>query len=456
MHDEAHQTSIIHAQPASGRTRRPRAWVVSADMGYGHRRAVHPLRDIAEGGIINAGSSESTPPAEQKLWERLLHGYEAFSRARSLPFIGRPLFSILDTLLRIPSFYPMRNLSSSTFQVALLDSLIKKGLCSGIMEKVRSRHLPMITSFFAPAIAADRAGHETVYCLICDADLNRVWVAREPWESRITYFAPCGKAAQRLKAYGVPEQRIFLTGFPFSRSLLGGRDLPVLKEDLGQRLFYLDPSELFRQRHGPSVEHFLGKKQCIFRHERVLTVTFSVGGAGAQTEVGMSIARSLKKSIHDGRIRLNLAAGVKPSVRDSFQQLKSEVAPDSPYLQILHADNLDDYFDVFDGALRSTDILWTKPSELSFYCGLGIPIVTTPAIGSQEQFNRRWLLELGAGIRQENPDYTDQWLFDYLRNGLFADAAWSGFLKARKLGIYNILDILSTGVMPPETSAILR
>ena len=29
--------------------------------------------------------------------------------------------------------------------------------------------------------------------------------------------------------------------------------------------------------------------------------------------------------------------------------------------------------------MRTTDILWTKPSELSFYCGLGIPIVMAPA-----------------------------------------------------------------------------
>jgi hypothetical protein len=425
-------------------------------MGYGHRRAVHPLREVAEGGIIVAGSSESTPLVEQKLWKRLLRGYEAFSRARSLPFVGRPLFSILDTFLHIPSFYPMRNLSNSTFQVALLESLIRKGLCSGIMEDVRACHLPIVTSFFAPAIAADRAGHESIYCLICDADLNRVWVAREPWESRITYFAPCGKAAQRLKAYGVPDQRILLSGFPFSPRLLGGRDLPILKEDLRQRLFYLDPSVRFRQRHGASVEHFLGNSQNAVRRERLLTLTFSVGGAGAQKEIGRSIAVSLRRLILEGKLRLNLAAGAKPSVRDYFQQVKDEVAPESPGLHIIHAEDIDEYFDRFDDALRTTDILWTKPSELSFCAGLGIPIVMAPAIGSQEQFNRRWLLEIGAGIRQENPDYADQWLMDFLRKGRLADAAWSGFLKARKLGIYNILDVLSTGSMPPESSAIIR
>ena len=48
-------------------------------------------------------------------------------------------------------------------------------------------------------------------------------------------------------------------------------------------------------------------------------------------------------------------------------------------------------------------------------------------------------------MRQENPDYVDQWLFDALDDGLLAEAAWSGFLKARKLGTRKILEILATG-----------
>ena len=92
-----------------------KAWVVSADMGYGHQRAVYPLRDIAEDGIITVGSSEAVSKAEKKLWKRLLNAYEFFSRAKGFPVIGPPLFSMLDSLMRIPSFYPMRNLSNTTF-----------------------------------------------------------------------------------------------------------------------------------------------------------------------------------------------------------------------------------------------------------------------------------------------------------------------------------------------------
>ncbi len=433
-----------------------RAWVVTADMGYGHYRAVHPLASIAETGILSVGRSGAGSPGEQRLWGRLLSVYEGFSRARGIPVVGKPLFTILDRFLHIPSFYPIRDLSRSTFQVDLLASSIRQGLCRGMLQTIRTSRIPLVTSFYAPAVAADMEGYDPVYCIICDADLNRVWVAKEPWESRINYFAPCGKAAQRLKAYGVSEERIFLTGFPLPTDLLGGPDLPVLKQDLGQRLHYLDPNNRFWPLHGKNVEHFLGADNCRFRRERVMTIAFAVGGAGAQTEMAARLARSLRSRILSGSLRLLLIPGIRPEVREYFLRIKDEIAPGSTCLKVLSADTLEEYIGVFNRAMRETDILWTKPSELSFYAGLGIPIIMTPTIGSQEKFNRQWLFEIQAGIRQENPDHADQWLFDWLENGRLAEAAWSGFLKARKLGTYRIFEVLSTGGMTRSTDPVLR
>jgi hypothetical protein len=424
-----------------------RAWVVSADMGYGHQRAVHPLRRFAEGGIITVGKTDATSASERRLWSRLLGIYEFFSRARSTPLIGKPLFNILDAFLRIPSYYPIRNLSESTFQVNLLASSIRQGLCAGMLQKIGTRHLPLVTSFYAPAIAADMNGYDPVFCIICDADLNRAWVARDPWESRISYFAPCGKAAQRLRAYGVPDERIFLTGFPLDHSLLGGLDIPVLKEDLGERLHYLDPHDRFWPLHKPSVEHFLGMEASTFKRNRTFTVSYSVGGAGAQKEIGARIAKSLRRKIAEGRVRLNFLAGTRPDVAEYFEEVKRAIAPGVEGLRIITASTVAEYFDRFNAVMRETDVLWTKPSELSFYCGLGIPIIMTPGIGSQEFFNQRWIREIHAGFKQENPDYADQWLFDLLHKGRLADAAWAGFLRARKLGLYRIAEVLSTGTM---------
>lgn len=433
-----------------------KAWVVSADMGYGHQRAVYPLKDIAEEGIITVGSSEAVSKTEQKLWKRLLNAYEFFSRAKGIPIIGPPFFSMLDSLMHIPSFYPMRNLSSSTFQVNLLESLIEKGLCKGMLDKISDKNFPLITSFYASAVAADKKGFNKIYCIICDADINRVWVAKDPWESRIEYFVPCGKAAQRLKAYGVSEERIHLTGFPLPEELLGDENLSVLKKNLAQRLFYLDPKGKFWTRHGRNVEHFLGKENCVFLNNRKLTITYAVGGAGAQKEIGEKITRSLKTKIKAGEIKLNLVAGIRKEVKEYFDTVKAEVDTDDSNITIIYSESLHEYFGMFSQILHDTDILWTKPSELSFYAALGIPIIMSPIIGSQEKFNRKWLHEIQAGIRQENPDYTDQWLYDLLNRGTLAESAWDGFLKARKLGTFKIKQVLERGFLEKETHPVLR
>jgi hypothetical protein len=88
-------------------------------------------------------------------------------------------------------------------------------------------------------------------------------------------------------------------------------------------------------------------------------------------------------------------------------------------------------------------MLMTKPSELSFYAGLGIPIIIQPSIGSQEDFNRRWLMHIGAGMLQENPKYTQEWIFDMLGGGDLAEVAMQGFVEIEKLGTYHIEKIVA-------------
>jgi len=429
------------------------AWIVAADMGYGHQRAVFPLKNISEEGLITIGKNDGSNTKEQKSWKRLLNTYEFFSRTRSIPFVGKPIFAMFDALMHIPDFYPIRNLSRSTYQVDLLETSIKNGLCNGMMERISTKQLPLITSYFAASIAADMRGYEPIFCIICDADINRVWVAKQPWDSRINYFAPCGKAAQRLRSYGVPEERIFLTGFPLSLDLIGN-NLATVKSDVGQRLCYLDPKNRFWTNHRQSVEHFLGKKNCAFRNKRTLTITFAVGGAGAQKEIGARIAMSVKDKLRNGTVRLNLVAGIRQEVFSYFRDIKDDIGSDN--VRVIYAETLHEYFRQFDAAMRETDMLWTKPSELSFYVGLGIPIIMTPPIGSQERFNRQWLYEIQAAVAQKDPDYTHQWLFEMLNDGRLADMAWSGFLKARKLGTAKIMEVLELGTMTRSNSPLER
>ena len=149
--------------------------------------------------------------------------------------------------------------------------------------------------------------------------------------------------------------------------------------------------------------------------------------------------------LRSGRVRLNLVAGVRPEVRDTFEQVKAEVTPGNGNLRILYGRDKNEYFRAFSSLMREMDILWTKPSELSFYCGLGLPVIVAPTIGCQETYNRRWLLEIQAGIDQEAPEYTAEWLADLLESGRLAEAAWNGYLHVRKTGTFAIRDLLAAG-----------
>jgi hypothetical protein len=428
-------------------------------MGLGHQRAAHALAYLAHGGILVAGSPAITDEDEARFWRRLTWTYEALSRARGLPVVGGALFGLLDRLLHIPPFYPLRDRSKPSLNNYLVDHLIRQGLGRGLLERLRSDRLPLISTFYAPTLVADYARYAPVYSVICDADLNRVWVPSNAGGSRIQYLAPCGRVMRRLRQYGVPDERIFITGFPLPRANIGGPGMETLKSDLLARLGRLDPRGRFTSVFGSTVGEMLGGRPQPSAGSPRVTVTFAVGGAGAQTEIAMMLARSLKPGILDGRFRLVLAAGVNPLVERVFQELVTRMGL-GPALgdgvRIVREEGKPGYFDRFDDWMRETDILWTKPSELSFYSGLGIPIVMAPPIGSQESKNMRWLMDKGAALPQYTPRLALEWLSDMMKDGVLAEKAFNGFIKSRRLGVYKIEEVIRTGTMVRETHPLKR
>lgn len=436
-------------------------WLVSAEMGYGHQRAIYPLLPLARfEEILTANKSPYSTARERRLWKRFLDIYEFLSRAGKIPIIRSFLSGFLDSMLHIPKIYPVKDRSKPTLQVRYIKVSIKKGLCKGIVEEVKNTNIPVIASFYAPALACEMAEIKNVYNIICDTDLSRAWVSEDPLKSDIRYFASCSESAQRLLSYGVPEKNILLTGFPLPLELLGNRNLDILKQNLARRLSVLDPANKFSNLYKHSVSAFINEEEATaagsVNETRLLTITYVVGGAGAQIETGKKIAHSLKNLINNNQIKLYLVAGTRKEVREYFIKVRDEVAPGNDNIEVIWAEDFKTYYDVFNKCLHTTDILWTKPSELSFYCALGIPIIMTPAIGPQEKFNRRWLRETGAGFKQKNPEFTDQWLFDLLHKGRLAEAAWLGFLKARKYGTYNILDYFEKGEFKSSNDPLKR
>jgi UDP-N-acetylglucosamine:LPS N-acetylglucosamine transferase len=143
-----------------------------------------------------------------------------------------------------------------------------------------------------------------------------------------------------------------------------------------------------------------------------------------------------------------LVAGVRAAVEARFReeiQLAGLEGALGQGLEILRADSLEEYFDRFDAVMARTDALWTKPSELSFYAALGLPLVFARPVGVHERYNRRWVRESGAGVVQRDPGAAWQWLSDWLEDGTLAGAAWSGFIRLPKHGLYRILDEVAPG-----------
>ena len=412
------------------------AWVISVNMGYGHQRTAYPLRNLAFGKkIINANDYEGIPEKDRKTWENARKGYEFISKFRRTPLIGKIAFSIFDATQKILGFYPRRDLSKPNFQLKQNFFLIKKGWGRHLIEKLSKRPLSLISTFFTPAFMADFFNYPgAIYCVVCDADISRTWAPLKPKKSKIKYFAPNSRVAERLKLYGVKPKNIFLTGYPLPLENIGTPKLEILKEDLKQRLVNLDPQKRYFEKYKILVEAKLGKLPK--KSNRPLTIMFAVGGAGAQKRLWVKIVKNLAKKIKAGEVKIILVAGIRKEVKEYFLKNIKDLAA-----EIIFAEDMESYFQKFNQALRKTDILWTKPSELSFYSALGLPIIIAPPIGSQEEFNKRWLLKSGFGILQENPNYINQWLFDWLKRGYLAECAMQGFIEGEKLGTYNIKKI---------------
>lgn len=421
-----------------------KAQVVSINMGYGHQRTAFALRDLApDGEAINANDYPGIPESDRDVWERTRKLYEFISNFKRIPLIGTSAFSIFNTFQKILTFYPKKDLSKPNFSLRNIYSLIKNSWGENLIKRLNQENLPLIATFFIPAFMAESFNYQReIFCVVCDADISRSWAPLEPTKSRIKYFAPTERVVERLKLYGVNPGNIFLTGYPLPQDLIGTEKLEILKGDLGQRILNLDPQKKYFEKYKVLIETHLSELPEKPNHP--LTILFSVGGAGAQKEIGVKILKCLTPDIKQGRIKLILSAGIREKVRDYFINILRKLNLENRLndnIEIIFREDIESYFQNFNQALRKTDILWTKPSELSFYSALGLPIIIAPPIGSQEEFNMRWLLKSGFGISQENPDYTDQWLFDWLKNGYLAEAAMQGFIEGEKLGIFNIKKI---------------
>lgn len=428
------------AAPAPAAPPVPDVALVSIEMGYGHMRAAKALASHFNTDILHVDREPLASTAEAKRWHRSRSFYEKTSRASSLPLVGAPFKALLDSMTHIPPLSPYRNQSAPNLGTQLLERLVRGGMGKSMSRYLRDSELPLLTTFYAPAIVADRLGIERVYCVVTDTDIHRIWASVKPETSAVRYLVPSQQAARRLRAYGVRSDHIHFTGFPLPPELIGGVDAPVLKTDLRNRLGRLDRRGTFRRQSGSELTPVLGELPP--ETDGPPHLVFAVGGAGAQANMIEQFLPSLRSLISDGMLQVTLVAGIREEVRAYFESRLNQLGL-SGRVEVLHEPNLDLYFPSFNALLRRTDILWTKPSEMTFFGGLGIPLIFSPAVGVHEQYNRRWAVERGAGLEQHEPRHAGEWLSELLDEGTLASAAWNGFKRLPKHGTYRIAEVIS-------------
>ena len=418
-----------------------KAWLLTVDMGYGHQRAAYPLKDLAYMRIINVNDDSIISHKERKYWRKIQHIYEFVSRSKDLPIIGNIVFGTFDFFQSISPLFPMRDLSKPTYWSSFTEKIIRrKNLFKDLSNVISKTDYPVITTF--PTIALALNYHKIknkIYCVVTDSDINRIWVPTKSRTSKITYLAPCKHVIMRLKEYGVPEGNIVLTGFPLPKENIG-KNMKILKYDIKNRLLNLDPKKHFINRNKPVLRRYLGGN-IPTKSNHKFTVCYLVGGAGAQKETGIIMAKSLKKRLLDNKMNLVLVAGSRVDVKKYFELRLKMIGLHNligKNIKIIFNEDKTSYFEELNLELRKTDLIWTKPSEMSFYAGLGIPIIMTKPLGSHEGYNKAWLEHIGAGIKGGDPRYAQEWLDYWIESGRLAHSAFDGFIEAMNLGTYNI------------------
>jgi hypothetical protein len=71
---------------------------------------------------------------------------------------------------------------------------------------------------------------------------------------------------------------------------------------------------------------------------------------------------------------------------------------------------------------------------------VALPLILSWPVGVHERYNRRWAIENGPGLKQRDPAHASYWMREWLNDGTLAGAAWTGFVRMPKFGLYQILE----------------
>ncbi|HEY2030713.1 MAG TPA: hypothetical protein VGH20_16060 [Myxococcales bacterium] len=403
-------------------------------MGYGHLRPAAALARWLGTAVLQIDRPPFGDARDAAFWQRSRKLYEPLTRVSQLPGLGAPLRALLNTITAIPEPWPSRDHSGPTQGTRWLQRAAKDGVGEELAKHLLTTGAPLLATFYAAPILAELHGAKRLSCVVTDSDVNRVWAPPEGAKSEIVYFCPSDRARRRLVSYGVREEQARLTGYPLPHELVGGRERTALKHNLAGRLSRLNAQGAVRD----LAERELGPLPA---PDRPPLVVFAVGGAGAQVPLAKELLRGMKPQLEREQLRLTLVAGRRAEVASA---LRSEIEKAQVRgVELLEESDVFRYFERFNVLLARADVLFSKPSELTFFAALGLAFVAAPPVGVHEAWNLRWATDRGAALVQHDPRFAGEWLLEWLQAGVLAGAALNGFLRLPQTGLYDICDQVS-------------
>ncbi|TFW09345.1 glycosyltransferase [Oxalobacteraceae bacterium OM1] len=243
----------------------------------------------------------------------------------------------------------------------------------------------ILCTHFLPAellgyLAARRPLRSPVWVQVTDFDLHRMWV--QP--NVAGYFVASEEVAHRMRARGVPAERIHLTGIPVMPAF---RQLP--------------------ERRACALELSLDPQRP--------TVLLMGGGAG----LGGLPAVAAQLLGCDARVQLAVLAGRNPAV---LAAMKALAAAHPGRVAALP------FTDRVERVMACADLVVTKPGGLtvSECLAFGLPMVLHSPIPGQEERNADYLLEQGVAVKAG-----DAVTLEYLVRQLLSDAERRAAMAAR-------------------------
>jgi hypothetical protein len=411
-----------------------RPLVAAIDMGYGHLRPAAALARWLGTAVLRMDAPPLGSARDAAFWKRSRKLYEPLTRFSQVPGLGAPMRALVNTITAIPEPWPGRDRSGATQGTRWLLRAAKEGVGEALAKHLLKTGAPLLATFYAAPILAELHGAKHLYCVVTDSDLNRIWAPPQGAKSGIVYFCPSDRARRRLVSYGVRPDNARLTGFPLPHELVGGRERSALKHNLARRLSRLNVQGSVRE----VAERELG---ALPTPDAPPLVVFAVGGAGAQVPLAKALIRGMKPQLEREQFRLALVAGRRAEVATALRRELETVRVRG--VELLEESDVFRYFERFNELLARADVLYSKPSELTFFAALGLPFVAAPPVGVHEGWNLRSAQDRGAALPQHDPRFAGEWLLEWLDTGVLAGAALNGFLRLPQTGLYDICDQVS-------------